>query len=334
MIKKILILFVLFVVIVFVFDFYVMSYKSQNNSKINFVIHSGDNLIKVGDNLSKRGIIDYNILFYYYSWKNKLRGKLMHGDYVILPHSKLSEISRIFINGDVKIKNKKTTDVLFREGLTLKQMSLVLKEANLPYEEFLKLARNPSMKVRNKFTFLANVKSLEGYLFPATYNLYIDASAEEIINKMLIKFDKVVTISMREDIVLSKRTLHEVLILASIVEAEVNKNEDRAIVAGIFKNRLDIGMTLGSDATIDYIKEKSEIKHTLKDLEIDSPYNTYKYAGLPPTPINNPSLEAIRAAIYPKESDYLFFLNNITTGKTVFSKTFNEHIGNKTKNGL
>ncbi len=334
MIKKILITFIFCAVIIFVFDYYVMSYQSQNNYEIDFVIHPGDNLIKVGDNLSKRGIIDYNILFYYYSWKNKLRGKIVYGHYIIPSHAKLSEISMIFINGDAKIKNKETVDVLFREGLTLKQMSLVLKEFNLPYEEFLKLSQNPPMKIRDKFPFLVNVKSLEGYLFPATYNLYIDVSAEEILDKMLTKFNQVITNSMRDDIVSSDRTLHEVLTLASIIEREVNKSEDRAIVAGIFQNRLDIGMALGSDATIDYIKEKPEIKHTLKDLEIDSPYNTYKYAGLPPGPINSPSLEAIHVSIYPEETEYLFFLNNVTTGKTVFSKTFNEHIRKKTKNGL
>jgi len=334
MFKKILIIILFFAIFIGIFDYYVMSYESQNNYEIDFNIKPGDNLIVVGNNLSQKGIIDYDILFYYYAWKNKLRGKISYGNYVIPPKSKLSEISRIFVTGNEKIREKETINVLFREGLTLKEMSQILKENNLPYKSFLELSQNPSIEIKNQFSFLKNEKSLEGYLFPATYNLYKDSTAEEIIYKMLTKFDKMITQSMREDIILKKKTLHEVVTMASIVEGEVNKKEEMPIIAGIFQNRLDIGMTLGSDATIDYIKEKSEMKHTLKDLEIDSRYNTYKYAGLPPGPINNPSIEAIKASLYPEDTDYLFFLNNVTTGETVFSKTFNEHIANKSKNGL
>ncbi len=334
MIKKILILLVVLVIIGGFFDYYVRSYKSQNESEIDFSINTGDNLLVIGNNLSKKGIISYNFLFYYYAWKKEIRGKMISGGYSIPPHSSLAEISTIFISGNAKIQRKKTVDVLFREGLTIKQMAEILKKNNLPYDDFLKLAKNPSTELRTRFSFLQNVNSLEGYLFPAKYNLYTDSSAEEIIEKMLIKFDKMVTPSMREDINTSGKTLNDVIILASIVEAEVSKKEDREIVAGIFQNRLDRGMLLGSDATIDYIKEKSELKHSTKDLEIDSPYNTYKFAGLPPGPINNPSIEAVRTSINPKKTDYLFFLNNVNTGKTVFSKTFNEHISNKSKNGL
>ena len=151
---------------------------------------------------------------------------------------------------------------------------------------------------------------------------------------MLDNFDKRVGIERRDRIQTDGRTLHDVIIFASVIEGEVPLNGDRGIVAGIFKNRLDINMALQSDATIDYIKGKPEIKHTQEDIEIDSPYNTYKYPGLPEGPINNPSLASIDAAIAPTKTDYMYFLNDVATGETVFSRTFDEHVSNKKTHGL
>ena len=199
---------------------------------------------------------------------------------------------------------------------------------NLPGEGFKELAQSPPGEILEEFAFIPEGKSLEGFLFPDTYIFTIDATAEEIVIKMLSNFDKRVSSDMRDDLAAEDRSLYEILIFASVVEGEVPSDADRGVVAGIFKNRLDIDMALQSDATIDYIKGEAEIKHTLADLEIDSLYNTYKYPGLPPGPINNPSLASIEAAINPSETDYMYFLNNATTGETVFSKTFDEHINN------
>ena len=151
---------------------------------------------------------------------------------------------------------------------------------------------------------------------------------------MLETFAKKAEAPLHDAIVASGVPLHQTMIFASVIEGEVASDHDRRIVAGVFANRLKIGMALQSDATIDFITGQPQVKHTLDDLAIESPYNTYKYPGLPPGPINNPSLSSIRAALDPAQTDYLYFLNNAQTGETVFSVTFDEHVANKGKNGL
>ncbi len=172
------------------------------------------------------------------------------------------------------------------------------------------------------------------FLFPDTYFFTKENTAEDIIVKMLVDFDQKVDQPYHDRITAQGKSLYDVIIFASIIEGEVPSNTDRFIVAGIFRNRLDIGMALQSDATLDYIKGTPEIKHTHADTQIDSPYNTYKYPGLPPGPINNPSRASIDAALAPAETDYMYFLNNAQTGETIFARTLDEHNYNKNTNGL
>jgi UPF0755 protein len=174
-----------------------------------------------------------------------------------------------------------------------------------------------------KYDFIEN-KSLQGYLYPDTYRFFDDASAEDVIIKMVNNFQKKALPSLKATDTLSS---YQVLILASIVEKEVSIPKDRQIVAGIFLNRLKIGMKLQSDATINFITQSGKSQSSLDDLKIDSPYNTYQIGGLPPGPITNPSVEAIKSIINPTPSDYYFFLTTRDNPpKTIFSKTFEEHI--------
>jgi len=173
-----------------------------------------------------------------------------------------------------------------------------------------------------KYDFIEN-KSLQGYLYPDTYRFFDDASTEDVIIKMVNNFQKKALPSLKASDILST---YQVLVLASIVEKEVSIPKDRQIVAGIFLNRLKIGMKLQSDATINFITQSGKSQSSLDDLKIDSPYNTYKITGLPPGPITNPSVEAIKAVINPTPSDYYFFLTTRDNPpKTIFSKTFEEH---------
>jgi UPF0755 protein len=174
-----------------------------------------------------------------------------------------------------------------------------------------------------KYDFIEN-KSLQGYLYPDTYRFFDDASAEDVIIKMVNNFQKKALPSLNATDTLSS---YQVLILASIVEKEVAIPKDRQIVSGIFLNRLKDGMKLQSDATVNFITQSGRSQSTLDDLKIDSPYNTYQIGGLPPGPITNPSVEAIKAVINPTPSDYYFFLTTRDNPpKTIFSKTFEEHI--------
>jgi UPF0755 protein len=307
---------------------------SQNNVEIQFDVEKGDDIITIGRNLAQENLIANRFYFYYYVWQNKLRGSITAGEYILEPGSNIAEIVYKMTNGDTIVHKSDDIKITFPEGWTMEKMSKRLNEKGLPGEAFLILAQNPPKELYDEYSFLEDGASLEGYLFPDTYFLVPDTTAIKIIKKMLDNFDKKVDENYRNTISQSGNTLHDVIIFASVIEGEVSSSQDRQIVAGIFKNRLDINMALQSDATIDYIKGMPEIKHTQADIEIDSPYNTYKYPGLPPGPINNPSLEAIDAAIAPQETKYMYFLNNAQTGDTIFSETFDEHIVNKYSNGL
>jgi len=167
--------------------------------------------------------------------------------------------------------------------------------------------------------------TLEGYLFPDTYRLYLDAKPEDLVEKMLENFQrKISNQNIQNNLQLTTYNLHEVVTMASIVEAEVPHAEDRPVIAGIFWKRLEAGIPLQADSTVNYITGKRERAATLADTKIDSPYNTYLYPDLPPGPIGNPGLKALQAVLAPQESPYWYFLSK-EDGTTVFSQTLEAH---------
>jgi len=173
--------------------------------------------------------------------------------------------------------------------------------------------------------------SLEGYLFPDTYIIYNDASLEDIVLKMLHNFDSKLTSKMREDIKKQEKTIYEIITMASVIEKEVRDPEEMKIVSGIFWKRIDVWQPLQSCASLAYILGINKPVYSIEDTKIESPYNTYQNYGLPPGPICNPGLAAIEAAIYPKETEYNYFLSKKENGETVFSRTIEEHNLNKAK---
>lgn len=178
--------------------------------------------------------------------------------------------------------------------------------------------------------------SLEGYLFPDTYQIFASSSPKELVIKMLNNFDNKLTPEMRKEIERQGKTIHEIITMASIIEKEApifgqKDLKDAKIVAGIFYNRLDIGMALQSDATLSYVFNDKKPVHSGDELDVDSPYNTYKYRGLIPGPICNPGIAAIEAAIYPTENDYLYFLTTLDGSQIHYAKTHDEHVRNKYK---
>jgi UPF0755 protein len=205
----------------------------------------------------------------------------------------VKEIAKIITSGKIK-----TVKITIPEGYTIKDI-----------EEKL------NIKIENK--------ALEGYLFPDTYYLPFGFLAEDLIKVMRENFENKIA-PYKKDIEARGKTIHQILTLASLLEKEVKTKEDKELVAGILWKRLKFGMPLQVDATITYLTGKKTTKIGKEDLEIDSPYNTYKYKGLPPGPICNPGLESILAAIYPEESDYWYYLST-PEGKTIFSKTLKEH---------
>lgn len=188
-------------------------------------------------------------------------------------------------------------------------------------------------RLKTRFPFLKELPpglSFEGYLFPDTYRVFKNASAEEIVAKMLDNFQKKLTPALISEIKRQKKNLFQIVTMASLIEKEVPHEDDRPVISGILWKRLQLGIGLQVDATISYLTGKKSTRITAEELAIDSPYNTYKYRGLPLGPIANPGLSAIRAAIFPKSSPYLYYLST-SEGKTIFSKTLEEHNAAKTK---
>jgi len=184
--------------------------------------------------------------------------------------------------------------------------------------------------------FLKAAAGKEGYLFPDTYRVYASSTPAEIADKMLANFEVKVTPEMRAEIKRQGKTLEDIIIMASLIEKEapvdysLDEDRDARIVSGIFWNRMKIGQGLQSDATLSYILKDNKDQHSGGELEVDSPYNTYKYRGLPPGPIANPGLLAIKAAVSPLATSYYYFLT--TPDKKIFyAKTYEEHLQNKYK---
>ncbi|PKL72565.1 endolytic transglycosylase MltG [Candidatus Kuenenbacteria bacterium HGW-Kuenenbacteria-1] len=325
-----------------------------------FVIKKGEGVNEISQNLKDQKLIRSMWDFEVYIWQKKLGKKFQAGNYLLSSQMNIKKIVQILISGQI-IPNQTTIKII--EGWNYKEIAKYLKNIfstdkntdSLIWEEFffteiydsswLKkysfLADNPFLNENNRnFSKLIELRTLknypfaviplEGYLFPDTYQIYKDASEYDIIKKMLDNFDKKLSSQMREDIKKQNKTIFEIITLASIIEKEVPNNNDRKIVAGIFYKRLKEGMRLESCATINYILGNDKKQLSFEDTRVESPYNTYLNKGLPSGPISNPGLSAINAAIYPQETDYLFFLSK-PTGETVFSKTLKEHNQNKRK---
>lgn len=168
-----------------------------------------------------------------------------------------------------------------------------------------------------------------GYLFPDTYAIDDTTTPEDFIKKMQNRYEEQIA-PLREQIQKKRMTEREVVITASLLEKEANSEETMRMISGILRNRLERGMRLQLDAPLTFLFNKTSDELTQDDLSFDSPYNTYRYTGLPPTPIANPGLVAIKAVLDPIESDYLFYLTG-SDGKFYYAKTFEEHVENKRK---
>ena len=215
------------------------------------------------------------------------------------------------------------TAVRIREGSTIAQLASQLGSQGVVSAADFQAQADADAQT---FSYLGEspaTKSLEGYLFPDTYFVPQHATSEEIIQKALSNIEKKFTPAMVSQAHASGTTAHDVLTLASIVEKEVSGDADRKIVAGIFLERMAIGMSLDSNAALGYVLHKDTSMLSEKDLQYASPYNDYVHKGLPPTPIGSPSLSSIDAVLNPTKTDYLYFIA-APGGIVVYAKTLDE----------
>lgn len=325
---------IVLIVVVGVFVFHYQTHRSTGSSdqESSFTIEMGDDVVVVAQTLEESGVIKHKEYLLYYFWKEKLRSKMLAGEYTIPRGATVPDIAHMITTAG-KVKDD-TVKVTFPEGWTTVMMAEHLTENGFDGEGFLAIANTPSDELRAEYEFIPAGKGLEGYLFPNTHIFDRDATAEIIVGKLLDDYNTQVTNELRTEVNRQGKTLNDVMIMASIVEGEVQSEKDRKLVAGLFENRLEIGQALQSDATLEYVLKNNKIQHDAKDLSYDSPYNTYMYPGLPPTPVSNPGLESIEAVIYPTPSENFFFLSNPETGETFFAVTHDEHVANKARNGL
>ena len=301
---------------------------SHNSQTATFQVKKGESVKTIAANLRQENFIKSEFWFETYVWYKKQGSNLQAGEYALSPDLSIPEILQIITGGRV-VPNE--TSITFPEGFTVKQIEARLQDSGLASAAGLAGQKIDGFQVQYKF--LSEVSpnaSLEGFLFPDTYRFKKDVSQDEIIKKFLENFDRKLQPDWRAEIERQGKSIYQIVTMASIVQQEALNTDEMPTIAGIFWNRLSIGMPLQSDVTVNYATGKKLRQVTDADLKFDSPYNTYMYKGLPPAPIANPGVEAIKAAIYPKASDYLYFLHPLNSS-AVYSKTLDEHNKNKAK---
>jgi UPF0755 protein len=286
--KRAAIILPIFLVTLALFFYFGFSKPNSFSSAKYVYIEKGTSLLKIGEELKKEGIIRSKTVFVVLEKIASAEKSVKAGDYFFKePASVFDVVVRLF-KGDFGIEQKK---IIVHEG-----------------ETYIEIAENMEGFINfDKKKFLEIAKTQEGYLFPDTYFLYVNVSAEELVEKLKNNFDEKIK-PLDSEIKNNSESFSDIIIMASIIEKEVADPVDRLVVSGILWKRIDKGMPLQVDAAPD----------------------TYKYKGLPPAPICNPGLDTIEAALNPKASPYYFYLTG-KDGKTYFAKTFDEHKKNKEK---
>ncbi len=324
--------FILFVIIIFGAGFFYIEHQistpfSQKTEERQFIVRTGESLNIIAKNLEEVGLIKNHLYFVLYAWKGGFSNRLQAGDYLLSSAMSISQIAQKIKNGDIVPRE---VTITIPEGFKINQVEERLKKAGFPFL----ISKLQIKEFKNGYEFLKGVPeglSLEGFLFPDTYEFYPEASAEEIVKKMLDNFDKKLTSDLRGEISRQGKKIDDIITMASLIEKEVKTFEDRQIVSGIFWKRLKEQRPLESCATIAYILNTDKWRYSIEDTRRPSPYNTYINLGLPPGPICNPGIESIKAAISPTGSSYDFFLTDPETQNTIFSKNLEEHNLNKAK---
>lgn len=316
---------IIFVVSISVFIFtQIGPYNKNNTQGIVVEIPQGSTTNTISDILYKNNLIKNKVMFKISVKLSNKAQQFKAGKYLFNQTYSNKQIINDLSLGKIYNDGIKIT---IPEGSTSREIVSILVDKKLGNQDsYEALISNPK-EFYNDFKFLEedDITSLEGFLYPSTYYFDENSSEKEVLSTMLSQFNKVYTDKLRDRQKELNMTTEQVVNLASIVEKEAILDKDRPIIASVFYNRLEIGMPLQSDATIQYIfKERKKIV-TYKDLEIDSPYNSYKNKGLPPTPISSPGIESIKATLYPEKTDYLYFVAKMDGGNN-YSKNYEDHL--------
>lgn len=293
-----------------------------------FTIEPGASLSSIGSGLQQQGIIRSDLVFTLYARLRDMDAAMQAGTYQFTGSVSGVEVLSRIASGDAVFDEIRVT---IREGWSANDIEIHLEGIGLYSKEEFAQAVVMQEAYRDLWILdpLEDDTILDGYLFPETYQVFADSTPTSLVRRMVRTLQRRLSEELLDEIAAQERTIHQVLTLASIVEKE-SPLEDMPDVAGVFYKRLQEGRLLESDATVNYVLGTSKLQPTFADTEVDHPYNTYENPGLPPGPIGNPGLAAIRAAVYPAENPYYYFLHK-PTGETVFSRTFAEHLANKAR---
>jgi peptidoglycan lytic transglycosylase G len=294
-------------------------YKGYEAPEQFVEIPAGSGTATMARRLADAGVVRSAQVFRAAVWLRGSSRRLQAGEYRFDQPMTAAEVVDKISRGDVYVRA-----VTFREGLTIREMASVFESAGYGRAaEFMEAARKAEL-IREMDP---DARDLEGYLFPDTYTLPRRTTADQLVERMVTRFEKVMTPELRNKAVERGFTVRQVVTLASLVEKETAKPEERPVVAGVYSNRMRIGMGLQCDPTVIYalmLAGRYDGNIRKGDLQIDSPYNTYRYAGLPPGPIAAPGEASLRAAVEPADVPYLYFVSR-NDGSHVFSTTLDEH---------
>ena len=279
-------------------------------------IPKGSTFPEIEKRLSEKGLLRYPLVFRILVLGTLTSTKLQHGEYAFPAPPSAFELWGKIVGGDVA-----KYQVTIPDGSTIHDIAQTLGNLELAdHDDFLATATSPGMASRMDFPG----STLEGYLFPDTYTLVKDMTAEEIIGVMVRRFRRKFTPEMEKKAQQDGFTMHQIVTIASIIEKETGVEAEKPIVSAVIRNRLSLGMPLQMDPTIIYGLKKFGGNLTKKDLRKPDPYNTYLNPGLPPGPISNPGLSSLTAAVEPAETDFLYFVSR-NDGSHQFSRTLREH---------
>lgn len=294
-----------------------------------FVIARGDTAGVIARHLQAEGLVRSALAFEFVLYDTGRENALQSGTYQVSPSLTPRDLAAVF-------EKAPGEQVVLRiiEGWRLTEIAAAVEKAfpKITKEQFL-AAAVVGTRTDAVLAGLDPKTPLEGFLYPDTYFFRPDATAAQIVDRLLAQFEQRAGGELANAAAARKTTLYDLLKLASIVEREARDRKESATIAGVYQNRLDIGMKLDADPTIQYALGDWRVL-TLDDLKLDSPYNTYLHAGLPPTPIASPGQSALDAAAHPEKNDYFYFVaKNDGTGDHAFAKTLAEQEANRVKYG-
>lgn len=291
------------------------------NGSATVIINEGEGMSEAAEAMKSEDIIEHPFIFKLFARFGGYAENIQPGTVTVNDKMSYGEILELLIT-----PNRNATRIVVPEGYEIRQIAENLCEAGVAdWNRFYDALNNDTYDYRFLENLPARENKMEGYLFPATYEIPEGMSEHDIIDLMLRAFDAQFKDEYYQRAQELNMTIDQVMTMASIIERETDSETERAKVAGVFYNRINSGMKLQSCATVQYILGERKPVLSIADTKIDSPYNTYLYAGYPLGPICNPGLACIEAALYPENTDAYYFVKG-NDGNHIFSKTYEEHL--------